>query len=222
MCALKLFRRLLVYMWMKVDVLAWVSCVFFLACVFLGGFRPEVVYAEDACTGNISVPQYEAHCRYNSYVASYVCDMGDHTDTPTCQWDDDFVGTSPDCGRWWQQYLSATCTISTDGQSCTQDYVTETAWFDTGCHVITSPTPSPPPSPSPTPVTCSYSSCNTDLNQCQTHNNQAECSGGGCSCYSNSCTIDDDCRVTKLEVISRTVNDPNATCGQIAAVSIVG
>lgn len=73
------------------------------------------------------------------------------------------------------------------------------------------------PSPSPTPVTCSYSSCNTDLNQCQTHDNQAECSGGGCSCYSNTCSIDDDCRVTKLEVISRTVNDPNATCGQIAA-----
>ena len=85
-----------------------------------------------------------------------------------------------------------------------------------------SSSPSPSPSPSPTPVTCSYSSCNTDLNSCQTHDNQTECVEGGCSCYTNSCTTDDDCAVTKLEVISRTVNDPNATCGQIAAAGVMG
>lgn len=56
-------------------------------------------------------------------------------------------------------------------------------------------------SPSPTPVTCSYSSCNTDLNQCKTHDNQTECDGGGCSCYSNSCTVDEDCRDEAVSIV---------------------
>lgn len=151
------------------------------------------------CSGGYSCGAYVPRCEPTNCSNEYCDNL-----VGACHWnhnycDDGFQPKSCHGGT------SAAC-LTSDGcgtDTCSGPNPADScSWTDPpGGGGSSSSSPSPSPSPSPTPVTCSYSSCNTDLNQCQPHNNQAECSGGGCSCYSNSCTIDDDCRDEAVSIV---------------------
>jgi len=124
---------------------------FILLGIFFSVLTPEEVYAQ-TCSGTTTVTQAESVCEGDA-IHGFTCDEFTTVDTPSCIWDiNPFPPPALACGRWWFTRLSCTCFGLP--LSCSEDCLTETEWYTSGC-VVSGPTPTP--TPTPVPPDCSVS-----------------------------------------------------------------